>query len=102
MNEKKIYGRWFIWEEFVGIPMIVYHWIKGDRIKKLLSERIDKARKNGEQVELTEKIKQEFLIEYERLDNFFSYYFRFAIVDKIISCCSCPLRRIFYMLSFNY
>lgn len=54
MNEKKIYGRWFIWEEFVGIPMIVYHWIKGDRIKKLLSERIDKARKNGEQVELTD------------------------------------------------
>jgi hypothetical protein len=42
----------------------------------LLSERIDKARKNGEQVELTEKIKQEFLIEYERLDNFFSYHFK--------------------------
>jgi hypothetical protein len=76
MNEKKIYGRWFIWEEFAGIPMIAYHWIKGDRIKKLLSERIDKARKNGEQVELTEKIKQEFLIEYERLDNFFSYHFK--------------------------
>ena len=43
--KKKIYGRWFIWEEFVGIPMIVYHWIKGDRIKNCYLKELIKQEK---------------------------------------------------------
>ena len=76
MNEKKLYGRWYIWEELVGYPMMLYYWIKGDKIKKLLSERIKKAKHRAEQEVLTEKTKNEFLIEYEKLDNFFSYHFK--------------------------
>lgn len=76
MNEKKLYGRWYIWEELVGYPMMLYYWIKGDRIKKLLSERIRKAKHRAEQEVLTEKTKNEFLIEYEKLDNFFSQHFK--------------------------
>ncbi len=76
MDKRKLYGRWYIWEELIGYPMILYYWIKGDRVKKLLSERIDRARENAEPVELNEKIKNEFLIEYERQDDFFSYHFK--------------------------
>ena len=76
MNEKKLYGRWYIWEELVGYPMMLYYWIKGDKIKKLLSERIKKAKHRAEQEVLTEKTKNEFLIEYEKLDNFFSYHIK--------------------------
>lgn len=76
MNEKKLYGRWYIWEELVGYPMMLYYWIKGDKIKKLLSERIRKAKHRAEQEVLTEKTKNQFLIEYEKLDNFFSYHFK--------------------------
>lgn len=80
MNEKKLYGRWYIWEELVRYPMMLYYWIKGDKIKKLLSERIRKAKYRAEQEVLTEKTKNEFLIEYEKLDNFFSYHFK-EIID---------------------
>lgn len=76
MNEKKLYGRWYIWEELIGYPMMLYHWIKGDKIKKLLSERIKKAKFRAEQEILTEKDKNELLIEYEKLDNFFGYHFK--------------------------
>ena len=76
MNEKKLYGRWYIWEELISYPMMLYYWIKGDKIKELLSERIKKAKQTAEQEILTEKDKNELLIEYERLDNFFSYHFK--------------------------
>ncbi len=76
MDQKKLYGRWYVWEELVGYPMMLYYWIKGDKIKKLLFERIEKAKQRAKQEKLTEKTKSEFLIEYERQDNFFSYHFR--------------------------
>lgn len=76
MNKKKLYGRWYFWEEIIGYPMMLYYWIKGDKIKELLSERIKKAKHTAEQEILTEKDKNELLIEYERLDNFFSYHFK--------------------------
>lgn len=28
MDQKKLYGRWNFWEEFVGYPMMIYHLIK--------------------------------------------------------------------------
>ena len=70
MDKKKLYGHWYIWEELVSYPMMLYYWIKGDKIQKMLSERIEKARRKAEQMTLTEKNKNEFLIEYEKLDNF--------------------------------
>lgn len=76
MDKKKLYGRWYFWEEIVGYPMMLYYWIKGDKIQKMLSERIEKARQKAEQVTLTEKNKNEFLIEYDNLDNFFSFHFK--------------------------
>lgn len=76
MDKKKLYGRWYFWEEIIGYPMMLYYWIKGDKIQKMLSERIEKARQKAEQITLTEKHKNEFLIEYDNLDNFFSFHFK--------------------------
>lgn len=76
MDKKKLYGRWYFWEEIIGYPMMLYYWIKGDKIQKMLSERIEKARQKAEQITLTEKNKNEFIIEYENLDNFFSFHFK--------------------------
>lgn len=76
MDEKKLYGRWYFWEEIIGYPMMLYYWIQGDNIQKMLSERIEKARQKAEQITLTAKNKSEFLIKYEKLDNFFSYHFK--------------------------
>ncbi|WNI34725.1 hypothetical protein [Chryseobacterium sp. SG20098] len=76
MDQKKVYGRWNFWEELAGYPMMIYYWIKGERIKKMLSKRIEKARFRANQIILTEKIKQEFIIDYKKTDNFFSYHFK--------------------------
>ncbi|WP_185113493.1 hypothetical protein [Chryseobacterium sp. CCH4-E10] len=76
MDKKKLYGRWYIWEELIGYPMILFYWIKGDKIQKLLSRRIEKAKKRAGQFVLTEKKMNEFLIDYENLNNFFSYHFK--------------------------
>ncbi|MBP2616296.1 hypothetical protein [Chryseobacterium jejuense] len=43
MDQKKVYGRWNFWEEFAGFPMMIYYWIRGERIQKMLSNRIEKA-----------------------------------------------------------
>ena len=76
MDQKKLYGKWFFWDELVGYPMMLYHWIKGDKIQKMLSVRIDKATSKASQIVLTEKAKNELLIEYEKQDSFFSYHFK--------------------------
>ncbi|WP_426476102.1 hypothetical protein ACP3T3_12030 [Chryseobacterium sp. CBSDS_008] len=76
MDQKKLYGRWNFWEELAGYPMMIYYWIRGERIKKLLYKRIEKARFRANQIILTEKIKHEFIIDYEKTDNFFSHHFK--------------------------
>ncbi|UCA60237.1 hypothetical protein KB553_01620 [Chryseobacterium rhizoplanae] len=76
MDQKKLYGRWNFWEEFAGFPMMIYYWIRGERIQKMLSKRIEKAKYKAGQLILTEKMKHEFLIDYEKLDNFFSFHFK--------------------------
>lgn len=76
MDQNKLYGRWNFWEEFVGYPMMIYYRIRGERIQKMLSGRIEKAKQKANKIILTEKIKDEFLIRYEKLDNFFSYHFK--------------------------
>ena len=76
MDQKKLYGRWNIWEEFVGYPMMIYYWLKGEKIQKLLQLRIEKAEHKSSKIVLNEKIKNEFLIKYKKLDNFFSFHFK--------------------------
>jgi len=76
MDQKKLYGRWNLWEEFVGYPMMIYYWIKGEKIQKLLTKRIEIAKLKASKIVLTEKIKNEFLIKYEKLENFFSFHFK--------------------------
>ncbi|REC60797.1 hypothetical protein DRF65_18495 [Chryseobacterium pennae] len=76
MDQKKLYGRWNFWEEFVSYPMMVYYRIRGENIQKMLSKRIDKAKKKASKIILTEKMKNEFLIQYEKLENFFSSHFK--------------------------
>lgn len=76
MDEKKLYGRWNVWEEFVGYPMMIYYWIKGEKIQKLLTKRIKIAKLRASKIVLTEKIKNEFMIKYEKLENFFSFHFK--------------------------
>lgn len=76
MDKKKLYGRWYFWEELVGFMMVLFYWIKGDNIHKMLSERINTAKLKADQFTLTEKCKNEFLIEYDKLENFFSFHFK--------------------------
>ncbi len=76
MDQKKLYGQWNIWEEFVGYPMMIYYWLKGERIEKLLQKRIEKAQQNSSKIILNEKLRNEFLIKYEKLENFFSFHFK--------------------------
>ena len=33
MDKNKLYGSWYIWEELVSYPMMLYYWIKGDKIE---------------------------------------------------------------------
>lgn len=76
MNQKKLYGRWSFWEEFVGYPMMIFYWIKGEKISKMLAKRIEKAKQKSSHISLTNKKRNEFLIQYEELDNFFSFHFK--------------------------
>lgn len=79
MDQKKLYGRWNFWEEFVGYPMMIFYWIRGGKIEKMLTKRIDRAKQKSSQIILNEKMKNELLIQYENLDNFF--YFHFKNID---------------------
>lgn len=76
MDEKKIYGRWFLWDEIIGLPMMIYYWIKGEKIQKMLDNRINDAKEKSKDITLTEKMKNEYLIEYEKVNNFFSLHFK--------------------------
>jgi len=76
MDEKTIYGRWFFWDELIGFPMMIYYWVKGERIQKMLENKINNAKGKSNLIILTEKTKNEYLIEYNRLDNFFSLHFK--------------------------
>ncbi|MDR6160257.1 hypothetical protein QF023_003773 [Chryseobacterium sp. SLBN-27] len=76
MYQKNLYGRWNFWEEFVGYPMMIYYWIKGEKIQKLLQRRIENAQQKSSKIILNEKVRNEFLIKYENLDNFFSFHFK--------------------------
>lgn len=76
MDEKKLYGRWFLWDEIIGLPMMIYYWIKGEKIQKMLENRINNAKEKSKDITLTEKTKNEYLIEYEKLNNFFSLHFK--------------------------
>ena len=76
MDEKKLYGRWFLWDEIIGLPMMIYYWIKGEKIQKMLENRINIAKEKSKNITLTEKTKNEYLIKYEKLNNFFSLHFK--------------------------
>ena len=93
MENKKLYGRWFFWEEIIGSPMMIYYWIKGEKIQKMLEDRINNAREKAQNITLTEKVKNEYLIDYEKLNNFFSLHFKeinksskHNFQEKIIYC----------------
>ena len=76
MEQKKLYGRWNFWEEFVGYPMMIYFWIRRPKIHERLRSRIEKAQKKSSKIVLDEKLRNEFLIRYDKLDNFFSFHFK--------------------------
>ena len=76
MDEKRLYGRWFLWDEIIAFPMMIYYWIKGEKIQKMLENRISAAKEKANNITLTDKIKNEYLIEYEKLNNFFSLHFK--------------------------
>jgi hypothetical protein len=93
MDEKRLYGRWFFWDEIIGFPMMIYYWIKGEKIQKMLENRINAAKEKANNITLTDKIKNEYLIEYEKLNNFFSLHFKeinnspnHNFQEKIIYC----------------
>ena len=76
MDEKRLYGRWFFWDEIIGFPMMIYYWIKGEKIQKMLENKINSAKEKSNLINLTEKTKNECLIEYEKVNNFFSLHFK--------------------------
>lgn len=93
MNLNKIYGRWMIWDEFGAIPLVIISWVKGKRIKTLLEERINKAERIAAEIALNSKNKEEYLLDYEAQDNFFSHHFKkieksrnHSFEDKIAYC----------------
>lgn len=83
MDKSKIYGKWYFWEELGALPLLIYYRLRGKKIKQLLFERVSKAKKHSLDTILSEKEKQELLVQYEELDNFFSYYFK--KIDKSTS-----------------
>ena len=76
MEQKKLYGRWNFWEEFVGYPMMIYFWIRRPKIHERLRSRIEKAQKKSSKIVLDEKLRNEFLIRYDKLDNVFRFHFK--------------------------
>jgi len=76
MDQNKLYGRWNLWEEFAGFTMIVYHLIKREKIQDRLQRRVEKAQQKSSTIILNEKLRNEFLIKYEKLENFFSFHFK--------------------------
>jgi len=76
MDQKKLYGHWNFWEEFVGYPMMIYFWIRRRKIHERLRSRIEKAQQKSSKIVLDEKLRNEFLIRYEKLDNYFSFHFK--------------------------
>ncbi|MDF2932891.1 MAG: hypothetical protein K0R36_2222 [Chryseobacterium sp.] len=56
--------------------MMIYYWIRGQNIQKLLRRRIEKAQQKSSKIVLTKKLRNEFLIKYEKLENFFSFHFK--------------------------
>ncbi|WBV58917.1 hypothetical protein PFY10_10750 [Chryseobacterium daecheongense] len=76
MDQKKLYGRWNFWEEFIGYPMMIYFLIRRQKIQERLQSRIEKAKQKSSRIVLDEKLRNEFLIRYEKLDNFFSFHFK--------------------------
>lgn len=76
MKSSRLYGSWNFWEEFVGYPMMIYFWIRGQKIQERLQSRIEKAKQKSTKIVLNEKMRNEFLIRYEKLDNFFSCHFK--------------------------
>lgn len=76
MDQKKLYGRWNFWEEFAGYPMMIYLWIRKPKIHDRLRSTIEKAQQKSSKIVLDEKLRNEFLIRYEKLDNFFSFHFK--------------------------
>ncbi len=77
---EKIYGKWYPWQELSAYPMMLYYFIKGKKLKELLEEKIAKAKKKATKKEFSERELYENQIEYDKLDNLFSLYFK--EVDK--------------------
>lgn len=76
MDLNKIYGRWMVWDEFGAIPLVIISWLKGKKIKTLLEERIKKAQEIAAKTIINSKNREEYLLEYDSLDNFFAYHFK--------------------------
>ena len=46
MDQKKLYGRWTPGEELIGYPMMIYYWIKGEKVQKLLAKELKKPNRS--------------------------------------------------------
>ncbi len=73
---KNIYGKWYPWQELLAYPLMLYYFIKGKRLKELLDGKIENAKYKATEKEFSEKELYENKIEYEKLNNLFSIYFK--------------------------
>ncbi len=93
MDTKELYGKWLPTNELVGVFIMISNRLKGKRIKQQLDEKIKKSKEKALQIELTEKKKDELLIQYQDLNNFFSHHFKkiddsrsFSLDEKVDYC----------------
>ena len=70
MDQKKLYGRWNFWEEFVGYPMMIYFWIRRPKMHERLRSRIEKAQQKSSKIVLDEKLRNErWSVGQKKKDN---------------------------------
>ncbi|MDO5655775.1 MAG: hypothetical protein Q4G27_06505 [Flavobacteriaceae bacterium] len=76
MDKKEIYGKSYFWSELAAFPLIIYYRLKGKNIKQLLYELLSRVQKKYSDTVITFQEKEELLIQYEELNNFFAYHFK--------------------------
>lgn len=90
---KDFYGKYKLTDEIIGYPMMVWRFLKGSKLEVELEKRRVKAKENADKVILTNENRDEYRIEYNKLNNVFSYYFkdievsRYINLDKKVTYC---------------
>lgn len=74
-------------EEFVRYPVMIYYGSKGKKFRNCWKGELRKSGKNPVKLFSMKKLRNELLIQYERLDNSFSCHFSDKnLHEQLLSC----------------